>query len=97
MLFDEKGIGIVAASADTIDKAKPMAEGMRLGFPVGFGINAKKVSEVTGAVHDRKHDIVQPAAFILKPDRTVACSVIGSWAVGGLRPEEVLGTIHYLS
>ena len=96
MLFEERGVGIVAASADPLDKAKAMAGGMALRFPVGYGIDAKQVSDLTGAVIDEKNRIVQPCAFILRPDRTVAVSVYSSWAVGRLRPDEVFGAIHYL-
>ena len=97
MLFEEQKINVVAASADALDDARAMAEGMALSFPVGYGIDAAAVSRLTGATLDRKNGIVQPAAFLLKPDRTVAVTVYSSWAVGRLRPDEVLGAIHFIS
>lgn len=96
MLFREQKIDVVAASADPIDRAREVAEGMRLSFPVAYGIDAEAIHGLIGATLDRKNGIVQPAAFVLKPDRTVAVTVYSSWAVGRLRPDEVYGTIHYL-
>ncbi len=96
MLFKERGIRIVAASADDRDHARQVAEGMGLPFPLGWGLEAEAVHRLTGAVISRERGIVQPAAFILRPDCRLAASVISSWAVGRLRPEEVFGAIHYL-
>ena len=96
MLFRERGVEVIAASADPLEHATELVEGMAITFRVAHGIDAEAVHELTGATLDRKHGIVQPAAFILKPDRTVAVTVTSSWAVGRLRPDEVLGAIHFL-
>ena len=97
MLFQEREVQIVAASADPEEKAREMAEGMALKFPVAYGIDAEKIHAATGATLDRKHKIVQPAAFILKPGGILAVAVYSSWAVGRLRPDEVFGAIYFLT
>lgn len=96
MLFEERKIQVVAASADPIEKAREVAEGLRLSFLVGYGIDAARVGDLLGLTVNREHGFVQPAAFVLKPDRTITCATVSTWAVGRLRPEEVFGAIHYL-
>ena len=96
MLFRERGIRVAAASADSLECAREVAEGMGLSFPVAWGLDAGQVQALTGAWIDTKHRIVQPSAFLLRPGGEVAVAVYSSWAVGRLRPEEIFGAIHYL-
>lgn len=96
MLFEDRQVRVVAASADPLEKAREVAEGMRLSFPVAWGIDAERVGALLGLAVSGDRRFVQPAAFLLKPDRTIACATVSSWAVGRLRPEEVWGAIHYL-
>ncbi len=96
MLFQERGIGVLAASADPLERAKEVVDGLRLSFPVAWGLDAEAVHAATGATINREKKFVQATAFILKPDRTIAVALYSSWAVGRLRPDEVYGTLHYL-
>jgi peroxiredoxin len=96
MLFKERQVAVVAASADPLERATEVAASLRLTFPLAYGIDAERAGTLLGLTVNRDNKFVQPAAFILKPDRTIACSTISSWAVGRLRPEEVWGAIHYL-
>ena len=47
--FEQEGFKILAASVDSKDITKAYAEELELGFPVGYGLDAETVSELTGA------------------------------------------------
>lgn len=82
--LERLGATIVAASADTEEEARGIIEDLGLGFTVLYGLDAEETSRrigcYTGVRQGRPH--IQPAAFVLRPDGTVAHAVYSSGKVG---------------
>ena len=86
------GTEIVALSSDDEEHARGTVEKMGLEFTVLYGLDPDSTSRAigcyTGVNEGRPH--IQPAAFVLKPDGTIAHAVYSSGKVGRLSANDAL-------
>ncbi|HEY6491782.1 MAG TPA: peroxiredoxin family protein [Trebonia sp.] len=90
------GVGVAALSVD--DEATTAATIAKNGltFPVGYGADAHKVADLTGAFVNPDPVYLQSTGFVLDPEGKVVVSVYSSGAIGRLVPEDVAGLVRYL-
>jgi peroxiredoxin len=93
----ELGATVVGLSVDDEATTAELIAQHGLTFPVGHSADAKVIAQATGAFIDRDGGFLQSTGFILDPDGKVVISVYSSGAIGRLVPDDVAGTIRYLS
>lgn len=93
-LLKKLEIQVVAMSVDTLDKATETVKGLKLTFPVGYGLNAKTFSAQTGAFYEAKALYLHATSFMLKPDGTVFNSVYSSLALGRFGPGDAASLVE---
>jgi peroxiredoxin len=94
--FAEEGIGVVSVSADDREKSEALVEKHQLGFPVGYGADARAVSAVTGAFVNENPVCLQATGFILDPEGRIVTAVYSTRAIGRLMPDDVLNFVRHL-
>lgn len=89
---------VIAASADTEDEAQGTVEELGLEYPVLYGLDAEETSSAigcyTGEREGRPH--IQPAAFVLERDGTIAHAVYSSGKVGRLTGADAVAVVEGL-
>lgn len=94
--LDELGIRVLALSVDNRTDAATLVERHRLNFPVGYRVDADKISALTGAYVNDAPRYLQSTGFVLDPIGTVITAVYSSGAIGRLVPEDVMGFVRYV-
>lgn len=69
--FNKKNARIIAVSSDSREKALGFASDLNLTFKVGYGLNAKETSEITGAYYNDKGKYLYATGFLIKPLGTI--------------------------
>ena len=64
--------------------------------PVGYGADARKVADLTGAFVNPDPVYLQSTGFVLDPQGKVVVSVYSSGAIGRLVPDDVAGLVRYV-
>jgi peroxiredoxin len=90
------GVGVAALSVDDEETTAALIAKHGLTFPVGYGADARKVADVTGAFVNPDPVYLQSTGFVLDPQGKVVVSVYSSGAIGRLVPEDVAGLVRYL-
>jgi len=80
---------------DTEENAKKTIEECGIHFPVGFGLDNKRLSELTGAFYEEKRQILHSTGYVLKPDGTIAVGVYSTGPIGRLVWQDVLGLVQF--
>ena len=88
--FERRDIRIIAASADNWEKAIQTAEAYKLAFTIGFGLDAARVSALTGAFYSAREKHLHATGFILGPDGRIEDAVYGSRSIGRLVAKDCL-------
>ena len=68
---------------------------LKLTFPVLYGVDGPVTAETLGCWYEEKRNIVQPAAFILDPQRQLLSVTYSSGPIGRLRAEDALKIIGF--
>ena len=83
----EAGVGfILAASVDTGEKARGLADG--LDFPVAEGVTREQARALDSWWEDRR-SIIQPSEFVLDREGRVITSTYSSGPIGRMDAEDV--------
>lgn len=89
---------VVALSADREEEARGTVERLGLEFAVLYGLDADAVSRAigcyTGTRKGRPH--IQPAAFVLRTDGSIAYAVYSSGKVGRLTATDAITIVKQL-
>lgn len=96
--FDALDAQIVALSADSKEEARGTVEQLGLEFRVLYGLDPEATSRAIGCYtgnHDGKPHI-QPAAFVLGPDRRIVHAMYSSGKVGRLTASDALTIVKDL-
>ena len=91
----EEGITVVAASTDSLEKAKETVTEHSLTFPVGYGLPMKEAAAALGAFYEERRNILQSTGFVIKPDKTIVVSQYSSGPIGRLVWQDILGLIQF--
>ena len=92
----DAGIRVAALSVDDEQTTAELAARHGLGFPVGYGADARAVAALTGAFVNPDPVFLQSTGFVLDPAGNVVVSVYSNGAIGRLAPEDVIGLVGYL-
>ena len=90
------GVSVAALSVDDEEATAALIAKLGLAFPVGYGADAYKIAELTGAFVNPDPVYLQSTGFVLDPEGKVVVSVYSSGAIGRLVPEDVAGLVRYL-
>ena len=94
--FDALGAAVIAGSSDPLEDARARADETGFRSPMLFGLDAGALADAlgvyTGVRQGRPH--LQPAAFVLEPDGTVAHAVYSSGKVGRLTAGDALTVLR---
>ncbi|MEK6709424.1 MAG: peroxiredoxin, partial [Nitrospinota bacterium] len=66
-----------------------------LDFPVGWGLDHKKLSELTGCFYEEKRQILHSTGYVLRPDGTVAVGVYSTGPIGRLVWQDVAALVQF--
>ena len=98
--LEAEGIGVVAFSADPLDKARGVVADHQLTFPVGYGASVERTASALGTFYDPSPShttpYLQSTGFVLAPGGKVVTSVYSSGAIGRLVWQDVLGLVQYI-
>jgi len=91
--FEKRDIQIIAASADSWEKAIHTAEMYRLSYTIGYGLDPAEVSALTGAFYNAQENYLHATGFIIGPDGKIEDAVYSSRSVGRLVAKDCLDFI----
>lgn len=86
------GAKVVAASVDSLDNAKIVAD--EVGFPIGYGVT-REMADRLGAWWQSQRNIIQPSEFVLDQDGKVAASSYSDGPIGRMDAADVLKLIKF--
>ena len=90
--LDKIGVSVVAASIDTGDESKQVAD--EVNFPVGEGVS-REIADALGSWWEDRRQIIQPSEFILGPDNNVIASSYADGPLGRMQAEDVGKLINF--
>lgn len=64
-------------------------------FPVGYGLDNKAISELTGGFYEEKRQILHSTGYVLKPDGTIAVGVYSTGPIGRLVWQDVHALVQF--
>ncbi len=88
--FERRNIQVIAASADTWDEALGTVERYKLTFRIGYGLNPREISALTGAFYNEKERYLHATGFIVGPDGKIEDAVYSSRSIGRLVAKDCL-------
>jgi alkyl hydroperoxide reductase subunit AhpC len=93
--FNSEEIKVVAASVDPIEKTKEYVNKLGLSYPVGYGLDAETVSDLTGAFYQQEKKFLHATAFLVRPDKTIEVAVYSSGPIGRFVPKDILALVKF--
>ena len=84
-------------STDPLENAQGTVSRLRLTFPVLYGVDGPATADTLGCWYEEKRNILQPAAFIIDPERRLMNVTYSSGPIGRLRLQDALGLISFYS
>ncbi len=86
---------IVAGSVDPLNKTKEFVEKLGLAFPVAYGMDMETTCLETGAFYQKDRRFIQPACFLIRPDKTIEVAAYSSGPIGRFVPQDVLDLVRF--
>ncbi len=93
--FERKETQVLAASTDTWDHALQTVERYKLTFKVGYGLNPKEFSAMTGAFYNETENYIQATGFVISPEGKIENAVYSSRSIGRLTAKDCLNFIGH--
>jgi alkyl hydroperoxide reductase subunit AhpC len=93
--FEKRNIQVIALSSDPWEKAIETVERYKIAFRVGYGLDAREVSALTGAFYDEKEGYVHATGFIIDPEGRVVNAVYSTRSIGRLVAKDCLDYIGH--
>ena len=90
--LDNLGISVVAASIDTEDKSKEVAD--EVNFPVGEGVS-REIADALGSWWEDRRSIIQPSEFIPGPDNKVIASSYSDGPLGRMQADDMVKLVSF--
>ena len=82
-------------STDPLDKAQGTVEKLGLTFPVLYGVDGPATADTLTCWYEEKRNIIQPAAFIIDPERNILNVTYSSGPIGRLQIKDALGLVGF--
>ena len=93
--FEAEEITVIAGSVDPIEKAREIAEKAKVTFPVGYGLDPEKVSEITGAYYEKEKKFIHATNFLIRPDKSIQVACYSSGPIGRFVAQDVLRLVRF--
>ena len=90
--LDALGIKVVAASVDSIEKAKEVAA--ELSFPVGYGIT-RAIADQLGSWWEERRGIIQPSEFLVTAEGKIRSATYSSGPIGRVDAADVITLVAF--
>lgn len=90
--LDELGVRVVAASVDSLEKAREVAE--EVSFPIGYAVS-RQMADAVGAWWEERRSIVQPSEFVIDADGRVVASSYSDGPIGRMDAADVVAMIRH--
>ena len=90
--LDELGVKVFAASVDSEEKSKPVAQ--ELNFPLGHSITRAQ-ADTLGSWWEERRQIVQPSEFILNAEAKVIASSYSDGPLGRIEAADVIRLVKF--
>ncbi len=68
---------------------------MGLSYPVVYGMDMETTCVKTGAFYEKERKFIQPAGFLIRPDKTIEVAVYSSGPIGRFVSRDVLGLVRF--
>lgn len=98
--LNAEGIGVLAASVDSLELSLETRRATRATFPIAYGVPVMETAEAIGAFYDAKPDdlapYIQATGFVVAPDGRIVVSVYSSGAIGRLNWQDVIPLVQYI-
>lgn len=98
--LEAEGIGVIAASVDSLEKASETRQQTGAQFPIAYNLPVEETAKAIGAFYDENPahtaPYIQATGFVINPSGKVILSVYSSGAIGRLGWQDVLGLVKYL-
>ncbi len=95
-----EGIGMLAASVDSLEKSLETQKATGATFPIAYGLPVKETAEAIGAFYDAAPEhtapYIQSTGFVVAPDGRIVVSVYSSSAIGRLSWQDVIPLVQYV-
>ncbi len=91
----EEGIGVAAASSDTLENTQKINDEWELNFPVGYGLDPAEISGRFGAFYEPSRNILHSTNFLLRPDNTIGVAVYSSGPLGRMAWQDVISLVQF--
>jgi len=92
--FDNEGVKIIAGSVDPLSKTEEFVEKLELTFPVAYGMDLETTCMKTGAFYEKDKRFIQPACFLVRPNKTIEVAAYSSGPIGRFVPKDVLSLVR---
>jgi peroxiredoxin len=93
-LLRKLDIQVVAASVDSLEQAQKTVQALNLSFPIGYGLDAKAVSALTGAFYEDSPRHLHATGFLVSPSGKIFNSVYASRSIGRLTAQDVVSLVE---
>jgi len=90
--LDELGVRIVAASADSLEKAREVAQ--EVSFPIGYAMS-RQLADTLGAWWEERRSIIQPSEFVVDAEGRVVASSYSDGPIGRMDAADVVAMIRH--
>ncbi len=93
--YEEEQIRVIAGSVDSAEKTTEFTEKLGLTFSLAYGMDAVEISRLTGAFYEKEKGYIQPAGFLVRPDKTIEVASYSTGPVGRFVATNVLDLVKY--
>lgn len=93
--FEDEEIKVVAGSVDPPDKTEQFVEKLKLSYPVAHTMDLETTCVKTGAFYEETRKFIQPADFLIRPDKTIEVASYSTGPIGRFVPRDVLTLVKF--
>jgi len=80
---------------DPLNKTEEFAAKLGLSYPVAYGMDMETACVKTGAFYEKDRKFIQPACFLIRPNKTIEVAAYSSGPIGRFVPQDVLGLVRF--
>ncbi|MCF8105130.1 MAG: peroxiredoxin family protein [Desulfohalobiaceae bacterium] len=93
--FKKEGLRVLAGSVDPEDKGRELISGLKLEYPLAFGLDMDRILKQIGGFFESEKRFLQPSNFLLRPDGRLEVACYTSGPVGRFQAGDVLKLVRY--
>ncbi|MGD8922906.1 MAG: peroxiredoxin family protein [Candidatus Zixiibacteriota bacterium] len=94
--FEKRGVMVIAVSSQNREDSEKSRELSKVTFTVGYDLDPREFSRMTGAFYNRGDHFIQATAFIVDPDGIIRGSIYSSGGIGRYTAEGTLRRLDQL-